>query len=53
MKKYICPLSADIVLQTESVIATSFGVNDRGTEAEALSDHKEGWNSDEWSATEE
>ena len=53
MKKYIQPLSVAHLLQTESVIAASFGINDHGTDAEALSNHKYGWNSDEWSDAEE
>ena len=55
MKKYIQPTSSSVALNIETTLmATSdFNIDNGGTDADPLSIHKNGWNSEDWSTEEE
>ena len=48
MKKYIQPTSEVMKLQMESVIAASFPKVEKGTDAPALGNRRDMWDSDSW-----
>lgn len=53
MKKYIKPASRAIALLPEQMIATSgsgntFGIHNEGTDDDALTRRKDGWDSNAW-----
>ena len=48
MKSYIRPVSEEIAVQMESVIASSIPMHNGGTDAEPLSNRRGGWSMEDW-----
>ncbi len=48
MKKYIKPTLRTLDLNSEHLMAGSYKVSDKSTDGEALSNHMNGWNCNQW-----
>ena len=48
MKSYIRPVSEEVAIQMESVIASSLPLNNEGTDKAPLSNRRGGWSMEDW-----